>query len=43
MTVDLDRRDPSKQDHVHKKDGVEYWDDNYNANTLIIKLFFFHY
>ena len=39
MTVDLDRKDPARHDHTHKKDGVDYWEEHFkeHMNTLIIR------
>ena len=41
ITVDLDRRDATREDHADKVDGVLYWNTNFDGldhtNTLIIK------
>lgn len=41
IAVDLDIKDASRQDHVNKIDGMQYWEDNFcepdHMNTLIIK------
>lgn len=41
ITVDIDRKDEYRKDHVDKVDGVLYWNNNFDEsdylNTLIIK------
>ena len=41
MTIDVNRKDSSRNDHAGKIDGVEYWDKHYpdpaHMNTLIIR------